>query len=91
MTVKQLVVYHTLLTVFKIRQTGEPEYLATFLKADSRNVKIMIPNLKLGLAQKSFCFRGSSDWNSLPDFIRNSVQIWFEEMDHGQYFKIHLV
>ena len=31
LTVNQLVVYHTLLTVFKIRQTGEPEYLAQFL------------------------------------------------------------
>ena len=75
MTVCQLVVYHTLLMVYKIRQSGEPEYMASFLKNDTRTGKIMEPNIKLGLAQKSFCFRGSSDWNSLPSSIRNSTKI----------------
>ena len=75
MTVCQLVVYHTLLMVYKIRQSGEPEYMASFLKNDTRTGKIMEPNIKLGLAQKSFCFRGSSDWNALPSSIRNSTKI----------------
>ena len=46
MTVSQLVVYHTLLTVFKIRQASEPEYLSKILKLDNRNGKIILsPNL----------------------------------------------
>ena len=75
MTVTQLVVYHTLIMVFKIRQTREPEYLARYLTNDIRTGNILEPNLKLGLAQKSFCFRGATDWNSLPFSIRNSAKI----------------
>ena len=75
MTVNQLVSYHTILAVFKIRQSGEPEYLASFLKNDSRNGKIIVPNLKLGLAQKSFCYRGSTEWNLLPEHVRNARKI----------------
>ena len=75
MTVHQLVVYHTLLTVFKIRQNGEPEYLATILKIDNRNGKIIVPNSKLVLAKNSFCYRGASNWNSLPTYIRNATKI----------------
>ena len=75
MSVSQLIVYHTVLMVFKIRQTSEPEYLATFLKNYGRTGKIIIPNTKLGLTQKSFCFRGSADWNSLPEDLRKSVKI----------------
>ena len=75
MTVNQLIVYHTLLTIFKIRLTGEPEYLASILKNDTRTGRIFIPNTKLGLATKSFCFRGSSDWNSLPSNIRSTKKI----------------
>ena len=44
LTVNQLIAYHTLLTVFKIRQSGEPEYLATFLQEDSRSGHIILPN-----------------------------------------------
>ena len=75
LTVHQLISYHTLLTVFKIRQSGEPEYLAGFLKTDSRTSRIVIPNTKLTLAMKSFVWRGSRDWNLLPFNLRNSVKI----------------
>ena len=75
LSVAQLIVYHTLLLVFKIRKTGEPEYLADFLKNDSRTGRIIVPNVKLGLAQKSFCFRGSGNWNELPQILRNSLKI----------------
>ena len=47
LTVKQLIAYHTLLTVFKIRQTGEPEYFASFLQEDSRTGRIILPNTQL--------------------------------------------
>ena len=75
MTVSQLVVYHTLLMIFKIRKSGEPEYLAGFFLKESRTGRIMEPNIKLGLAQRSFCMRGSSHWNSLPPTVRNSVKL----------------
>ena len=75
MSVSQLIVYHTVLLVFKIRKASEPEYLATFLKNDGRTGKIIIPNTKLGLTQKSFCYRGSANWNTLPEDLRKSVNI----------------
>ena len=75
MSVAQLLVYHTILMVFKIRKSGEPEYLASFLKNDGRTGKIIVPNIKLGLTQKSFCFRGSDNWNSLPESLRTCVKI----------------
>ena len=85
MTVHQLVVYHTLLMVYKIRTSSEPEYLASILKKENRNENIIVPNTKLELARKSFGFRGPTDWNSLPSCVRrcskigefkNKVKIW---------------
>ena len=75
LTVNQLGVYHTLLTVFKVRQSKEPEYLSEVLNKDSRNGRIIIPNTSLTLAKKSFTFRGSSDWNALPLEVRNCSKI----------------
>ena len=75
LTVNQLIMYHTLLTVFKIRQTGEPEYLASFLQCDSRTGRIIITNTTLTLARKSFVWRGSLNWNLLPLDLRNSTKI----------------
>ena len=76
-TVNQLVAYHTLLAVHKMRQTGEPEYLASFLKFDNRSGRIIIPNTTLTLAKKSFVWRGSLNWNLLPNNLRNSNRIGF--------------
>ena len=65
LTVNQLVFYHSVLTVFKIRKNQEPEYLAEVLSRDNRNGRILIPNLGLTLAKKSFTMRGSENWNQL--------------------------
>ena len=70
LTVKQLVIYHTLLTVYRVRQAKEPEYLSSILSNDSRLGKIIVPNTKLTLTQKSFTTRGACNWNSLPLEIR---------------------
>ena len=75
LTVNQLITYHTVISVFKIRKNLEPEYLASMLTKDSRNRRIMIPNIDLGLAQKSFTMRGSESWNKLPENIRNQSKI----------------
>lgn len=72
LTVKQLVTYHTLLTVYRVRQTKEPEYLSSVLCNDNRFGKIIVPNTKLTLTQKSFTTRGACNWNSIPERIRKS-------------------
>ena len=65
-TVRQLVVYHTLTMVFKIRWSKEPEYLSSILSEDTRGQRIRRSNTRLNLAFKSFGFRGPQFWNQLP-------------------------
>ena len=62
LTVNQLIVYHTLISVFKLRQNQEPEYLAENLLQNTTYGRIFIPNIKRSLTQKSFMIRGKSDW-----------------------------
>ena len=75
LTVNQLIVYHTLITVFKIRESKEPEYLAGKLSIETPTGRIMIPNTKLSLHQNSFVIRGSSNWNELPQRTRKLMKI----------------
>ena len=78
LTVQQLIFYHTALSVFKIRKNNQPEYLATLLNQDSRNGRIMIPNLNLQACRLSFTIRGADTWNQLPRSLRdqNSLNIF---------------
>ena len=75
LTVNQLVFYHTVLAIFRIRTSKEPEYLHTIMSRDNRAERIIIPNTTLTLAKKSFCYRGAAQWNSLPPRIRNTKKI----------------
>ena len=75
LTVSQLVVYHTLLAVYRVRATGEPEYLAGSLCSDNRNGHIIVKPTRLSLLQKSFKFRGAIQWNELPLSIRTARPI----------------
>ena len=69
LTVQQLIVYHTLVTVFRIRKSQEPEELGVILTRDNHNGHIM-KNTQLSLYRNSFVFRGSLLWNKLPREIR---------------------
>ena len=54
MTVQQLVSYHTLIAVFRIRLKGAPEYLAKQLKRENRQGNIILKNSKLDLFGTNF-------------------------------------
>ena len=75
MSVHQLVFYHSVMTVYKIRQTGEPEYLADRLLKDNFRGNLIVPITDLTLAKKSFCFRGGDSWLSVPGAIRNIQKV----------------
>ena len=75
LTIIQLEYYHSVISVFKIRSSGEPEYLAARLSRDSRNKRIMIPNMELRLTQNSFTVRGAANWNRLPENLRKQSKI----------------
>ena len=88
LTVNQLVTYHTLLAVYRVRSTGEPEYLAESLCNDNRNDNIIVKNTKLSLLKNSFKFRGACDWNELPISLRSinkigifkkAVKVWIQQ------------
>ena len=79
MSMNQLICYHTLINIFKIRLNKDPEYLAKFLCQDSRNGRIQVPRNNLALTSKSFCYRGSDSWNRLPQRLRSSNKLgWFK-------------
>ena len=75
LTVNQLIVYHTVILIYKIRKNKEPEVLSAKLNNDTRTGHILIPNTKLGLEQDSFAIRGATSWNSLPENIRKQAKI----------------
>ena len=75
LTINQLVFYHSVSAVCKIRSSKEPQYLADILCKDSRNRRIVIPNARLRLTQRSFTVRGAASWNLLPDTIKNSTKL----------------
>ena len=75
LSVNQLITYHTLINVYKIRSCGEPEYLAQFLQNDSPTGRIIRTNTDLSLALRSFTFRGAAQWSSLPPAVRNLTKI----------------
>ena len=72
MTVKQLIYYHTSLCTFRVRSSNEPEYLAEVMNNNNRRNKIIIPHSRLSLAMNSYCFRGSTQWNALPEAVRTT-------------------
>ena len=71
MTVKQLIVYHTALCTFRIRESKEPEYLHAFMSQTNRLNRIIIPHTNLSLMRSSYCYRGALEWNNLPDALRS--------------------
>ena len=75
LSVTQLIAYHTLIQVYKIKKSKEPEYLYEFLSRENRNGNIIVTNTGLSLAKSSFTFRGPELWNSLPVNVRNSNKI----------------
>ena len=75
LSVNQLIAYHSVISIFKIRKNNVPEYLASICNHDSRNRRIIIPNWSLSLGQKSFRIRGAENWNILPIFVRTQPKL----------------
>ena len=75
LTVLQLIAYHTLIAVFRIRINRQPEYLAKFLTRDNIHGNIIVQNSNLDLFRNSFTYRGSVLWNKLPRAIRMEIKI----------------
>ena len=75
LSVQQLIAYHTLINVYKIRTSREPEYLADMLLRENYRGKITLSKSKLSLYRSSFVFRGEDLWNKLPVSLRTVLKI----------------
>ena len=75
LTVRQLICYHSALCTFRILKFKEPEYLYSFMSRKNRSNRIIVPHSTLTLMRNSYCYRGSVEWNILPDNIRSCQSI----------------
>ena len=71
LSVKQLEFFHTVMTIYKMKQFNEPEYFVDKIQNVNRNGNIILNNCRLSLFRKSFSFRGLEYWNSLPSELRS--------------------
>ena len=91
MTVQQLIAYHTLIAIYRIRQSKEPEHLANILTRDNVYGHIIMKNSRLVLYRNSFIFRGSLLWNKLPGPLRNIEKIGNFKKDVRSWVEAHVV
>ena len=70
MSIKQEIFYHTVLNIYKIKTTKQPEYLYERLSQENIFGNIILDKTNLTLARNGFIYRGSKNWNSIPPDIR---------------------
>ena len=90
MTKTQLVTYHSVIGVYKIRKSGEPEYLAEILLPDNIRRNIIIPVTELTLAKNSFCYREAESWNIIPEAKRSIAKIASFKREVRKWIKMRI-
>ena len=75
LTVSQLIFYHTMMLVYRIRNSGEPEYLAEKLRNENFRGNVIAPITRLTIVKNSFVVRGAHGWSSLPARLRSLDKI----------------
>ena len=68
-TLQQLVAYHTIITIFRIKKKVEPEHLASYLFRDNIYDNIIVKISDKDYYRNSFIYRGSTLWNKAPKFL----------------------
>ena len=90
LTINQLIDYHTLLSIFRIRSCKEPEYLAAIFSNENANGRVILPKPNLELAEKSFCIRGAKLWNSLPRSLKTENKMTPFKLGLKKWVKAHI-
>ena len=70
LTVNQMTRYLTLIAVYRVKKTREPEYFDRTFRIENHRGNIIVPNTRLSLAKSSFKIRGMEDWNLLPSTVK---------------------
>ena len=73
LSIRQMISYHTILQIWRVRKLKKPEYLNEMLNPEyerqTRRIiegNIRIPEPKTSLGKKAIRFRGAKMWNTLP-------------------------
>ena len=77
LSIRQLIFYHSVLQIWKVKQNKTPQYLSKIFNPEyefrTRKVaagNLRVPDSNTALAQKSFRVRGITIWNSLPTRLK---------------------
>ena len=90
LTIHQMIAYHTVMNIYKIRTTQKPSYLSQLLNKENKNGNILLPPYKLELAEKSFVIRGSRLWNSLPSDLKEIKKIGIFKKKLNQWIRTNI-
>ena len=83
LSVNQLILYHSLILIYQVKNSRKPHYFSEKLNAGfsretrlatSDGIRLMQRN-RLSLNKSGFRFRASQQWNSLPVDVRRSKNI----------------
>ena len=73
LSIRQLIFFHTILQIWRVRKHDRPEYISEIFNPDydqrtrlTRAGNLRIPDRESGLAKKGIRVRGACMWNSLP-------------------------
>jgi hypothetical protein len=95
LSVRQMVFYHTMVQLYKIRQDKKPVYLHDKIsKSFQQNTRLAMGNgiketekIKSDERKKSFIPRATKTWNSLPVSLRSFVNIKIFKKELKNYVK----
>ena len=99
MSVHQLGVFHTLLQVFNIVHSGQPEYLAKKLQLRKPKDEYVFPQRQINtidvrgyltLSRSGFVYRGAQLWNSLPTDMRQQSEYKAFKIELRQWVNINV-
>jgi len=83
LSIRQLIVYHTTLQVYKIKTTQQPDYFHKKFNGNfKQNTRFAASqsikengNVTSDLGQRNFTYRATKLWNRLPTSIRASLTV----------------
>ena len=85
LSVNQLVVFSTIMIVFKVQRTGEPAYLSNRLKMNNGG-RINI-HFELSRAREGFMYRASKCYSSLPAEMKAETKVGVFKSKLRQWIK----
>ena len=82
LSIRQLVVYHNVLQVYKVKKTQQPKYLYNKLSTNVQTTRHVgnhgireNAKFKSDLGTRNFTFLATKQWNTLPPTIRTSSTV----------------